>query len=201
MKHKHARTSVPVHPLIARRWSSRAFDPSRPVSRPQLMALFEAARWAPSCFGDQPWQMLATDCFETPDAWKKAVECTDEWNRYWVTQAPLILIVTANTLFTLEDEGENRWAEYDTGAAVENLVLQATDMGLMSRQIGGFDPHKTRTSFKIPPQYNILSFIALGYPGSADHLTDKHEADEKASRERNDLEQHFFLGQWDQGIK
>ena len=51
---KPAITQVPIADLIAKRWSPRAFDASKPVSQAQIIALLEAARWAPSCFGDQP---------------------------------------------------------------------------------------------------------------------------------------------------
>ena len=45
---KRATTAVPIHDLIASRWSPRAIDQDRPVGRAQVTALLEAARWAPS---------------------------------------------------------------------------------------------------------------------------------------------------------
>ena len=49
--------------LIKARWSPRAFS-AEPVAMPELLALCEAARYAPSCFNEQPWRfILAT----TPD--------------------------------------------------------------------------------------------------------------------------------------
>jgi hypothetical protein len=47
--------------LLARRWSPRAYDANRPVTRSQLLALIEAGRWAPSCNGDEPWRYLIWD--------------------------------------------------------------------------------------------------------------------------------------------
>ena len=63
MLEKPAVTQPPIAELIARRWSPRALDPNKPVNRDQLLALLEAARWAPSCFGDQPWRYLVWDRF------------------------------------------------------------------------------------------------------------------------------------------
>ena len=64
---KSAHTLKSQSPIsIARRWSGRAFDPARPVPRGQLIALLEAARWAPSCFGEQPWRYIVWDRFADP---------------------------------------------------------------------------------------------------------------------------------------
>jgi len=200
MQHKHAKTIVPINKVIAQRWSSRAYHPEKAVSPEQRLALFEAARWAPSCYEEQPWYLLALDRFENEDTWKLALDCLYDGNRIWAKDAPLILIVTAKSTFSLNQE-PNSWAEYDTGAAVENLVLQATDMGLMSRQIGGFIENKTRSSFNIPETFKLLSFIAIGYPDNSNKLSEEHISAELAERQRNQLEQHFFISNWGQSVK
>lgn len=200
MEHKIATTQVPINRLIAKRWSSRAYHPEKPVTADQRLALFEAARWAPSCYGDQPWYLLALDKFENQASWELALDCLYEGNRIWAKDAPLILVVTAKATLSLNEE-PNDWAEYDTGAAMENLVLQATDMGLMSRQIGGFIPKKTRSSFEIPEKFKIMSFIAIGHPDSPEKLIEDHTQAEQAERRRNELEQHFFVSQWGESVK
>ena len=75
---KRAPTSVPIHDLFVRRWSSRAFDPNRPVSREQLTTLLEAGRWAMSCNGDEPWRYLIWDKARDPQGWQKAFDCLSE---------------------------------------------------------------------------------------------------------------------------
>jgi nitroreductase len=199
MQHKHAKTIVPINKLIAQRWSSRAFHPQKQVSTEQRLALFEAARWAPSCYGDQPWYLLALDRFENEAAWQKALDCIYPGNRQWAKDAPLILIITAKTTLSLTGE-HNHWAEYDTGAAAENLVLQATDMGLMSRQIGGFMPEKAQSCFEIPETFRILTFISIGYPDKPDKLTEDHMTAEMEERKRNELTQHFFVSSWGNSV-
>ena len=74
MLEKRAATSVPIHELLARRWSPRAYDPKRPVSREQLSILLEAGRWAPSCNGDEPWRYLIWDRGRDPEGWQKAFD-------------------------------------------------------------------------------------------------------------------------------
>src|SRR5205823_13025534 len=55
--HKTATTTVPVHPLLAERWSPRGFDQAHELADDRLTALLEAARWAPSAANSQPWAL------------------------------------------------------------------------------------------------------------------------------------------------
>src|ERR671915_538060 len=55
--HKPAEVAHPIHNLMRERWSPRAFA-TRPVERPKLLSLFEAARWAPSGNNRQPWHFV-----------------------------------------------------------------------------------------------------------------------------------------------
>lgn len=57
-KMKYAQPSTEgVLPIILERWSPRAFE-DRDVSRADLKKIFEAARWAPSSFNEQPWRFI-----------------------------------------------------------------------------------------------------------------------------------------------
>ena len=86
-----AQTQVPIDNLISRRWSGRAFDPLKPVAREQLVALLEAARWAASCFNEQPWRFLVWDRNADANSWQKAFGCLGEWNQKWVINAPVLI--------------------------------------------------------------------------------------------------------------
>lgn len=135
MLEKPAVTQVAIADVIARRWSPRAMNPTKPVSREQLLALLEAARWAPSCYGDQPWRYLVWDRFGDPVGWQRAFECLAEGNQVWVKNAALLLLSVAAPNF--QHNGKlNRFAQHDTGAASANLALQATALGLALHQMG-----------------------------------------------------------------
>ena len=200
MQTKTASTQVGVHDIIAKRWSCRAFDASKPVSREQIVALLEAARWAPSCFGDEPWRFIVWDKNSDAAAWQKAFDCLGEWNQNWVKNAPVLVLTTANSLFR-RDGSPNRWGQYDTGAAAENLCLQAVASGLMAHQMGGFDADKARTLFGIPEDYTAMAMIAVGYQGTSDTLNDKLRKRESAARERRPLGEKFFAGVWGRAVE
>jgi nitroreductase len=200
MQTKTASTQVGIHDLLARRWSCRAFDASKPVSREQIVALLEAARWAPSCFGDEPWRYIVWDRNSDEAAWQKAFACLGEWNQNWVKNAPVLLLSTAYSLFR-KNGTPNRWGQHDTGAASENLCLQAVALGLMAHQMGGFDEEKTRLAFNIPKEFALMAMIAVGYQGEPEVLNDELKGLELAARARTPLGEHFFEGDWGVPVK
>ena len=200
MLEKPALTQLPIAELIARRWSPRAIDPNRPVSREHVLALLEAARWAPSCFGDQPWRYLVWDRFCDPARWQQAFECLAEGNQGWVKNAPILLLSLAAPNFGHNDQ-PNRWAQHDTGAASENLCLQATALGLVAHQMGGFDPERAKATFAIPADHACMAMIAVGHPGPVDALPEALRERERAPRERKPLDRFVFEGGWNQGLR
>ena len=92
MLEKKAVTAAPIHELLAARWSPRAFDKARPVTRAQILSLLEAARWAPSCNGDEPWRYLVWNLAEDAAGWQQAFECLGEGNRKWCANVPVLML-------------------------------------------------------------------------------------------------------------
>lgn len=198
--YKPAITQVPIDATIANRWSGRAYDVAKAVSHQQIIALLEAARWAPSCYGDQPWRFIVWDKNTDAAGWKHAFDCLVPGNQAWVQDAPVLLLVCADTLFS-HNQKANRWAQYDTGAAAENLCLQASSMGLMAHQMGGFDADMTREQFNVPLQYTPMAMVSVGYPVDIATLTGDTLSRETAERSRKPLSELFFDGSWGQSIK
>lgn len=192
---KPAITQQAIHELLANRWSGRAYDADQSVSKEQVVSLLEAARWAPSCFGDQPWRYVVCNKADNLQAWQAAFDCLVPGNQGWAVNAPVLLLICADTLFGHNDK-PNKWAAYDTGAATENLCLQATALGLMAHQMGGFDADKARAAFNVPERYQILAMVTVGYQASVDSLSGEVKERELAARSRKPLEELFFNGVW-----
>lgn len=197
--HNPATTQVPINETLANRWSGRAYDASKPVSREQIIALLEAARWAPSCFGDQPWRFVVWNKNADAQAWQQGFDCLVPGNQAWVKDAPVLLLVCADTLFN-HNQKPNRWAQYDTGAAAENMCLQASSMGLMAHQMGGFDADKARASCAIPEQYTPMAMMSIGYPADIATLEGDVLTRETAPRARRPLNELFFAHTWGQPV-
>ncbi len=192
---KPAITQVPIDSTLAERWSGRAYDPDKVVSRDQVIALLEAARWAPSCFGDQPWRFIVWDKKVNPYAWAKAFDCIVPGNQSWAKDSQLLFLIISDSLFG-HNQQPNRWAQYDTGAAAENLCLQAASMGLMAHQMGGFDSTKARVGFGVPEQYTLMAMLSVGYPADQGTLSGEVLEREVAPRKRKELGELFFTEHW-----
>lgn len=195
MIQKPADTQQPIEHVLAERWSGRAFDPDIAVSDEQLVALTEAARWAPSCYGDAPWRYLICNKFTNRAAWDKAFDALAEGNQQWAQHAPILILAASVPEFTHNDK-PNRWSGYDSGAASISLCLQATSMGLVSHQMGGFDADKMRQHFNIPQDIHMWAMIAIGHPAPLDSLTEEQMERELKPRQRRPLDQQFFHGEW-----
>jgi len=199
MLEKPAQTSRPIHDLFVRRWSTRAFDAAKPVSREQLISLLEAGRWAPSCNGDEPWRYLVWDRGRDSEGFQKAFECLSDNNRKWVRNVPLLMLSCAGSIFGATGK-PNRWTQHDTGAASVSMALQATALGLAYHQMGGFDADKTRAAFGIPAEYTPMAMIAVGHQAAPDVLDEETKKKELAPRARKPLGEKFFEGAWGKGV-
>ena len=199
MLRKPAQTSRPIHDLLARRWSTRAFDAAKPVTREQLITLLEAGRWAPSCNGDEPWRYLVWDRARDPDGFQKAFDCLSDNNRKWVKNVPLLMLSCAGANFAATGK-PNRWTQHDTGAASVSIALQAEALGLMVHQMGGFDAEKARAAFGIPAEYMPMAMIAVGYQAAPDVLDEETKKKELTPRARKPLAERFFEGGWGKGV-
>jgi nitroreductase len=186
-------TAHPVHELIRRRWSPRAFS-SRPVEREKLLSVLEAARWAPSSFNGQPWSFLVATKDDRAE-FERMLSCLVPQNQVWAKAAPVLMISVAKTHF--EHNGKpNRHAWYDTGQAVAFLTLQATALDLGVHQMAGFSADKVRELYAIPETAEPASAIALGYVGDPNSLDEKLRERELAPGKRKPLKEFVFLGRW-----
>ena len=182
-----------IHELLASRWSPRAFDPNRRVSRLAIRTLLEAARAAPSCFNEQPWRFLIFDG-EEPEALEQARSCLSSGNA-WARGAPVLILSVAAERWS-RDGSPNRWAGHDVGLASENLALQATSLGFAVHFMAGFDEKRARDLFRIPEGFTPMAMIAVGYPGNPEELPPKLRDRERAPRQRRPIEEIAFVGLW-----
>ena len=156
-----------VDSMFIDRWSPRAFLPD-PLPDHQVKILFEAARWAPSCFNEQPWLFVyATE----PDKREKFLSALVPKNQRWAARCPLLMFALARKNF--EQGGRaNRHAPFDTGAAWMSLALQARKLGLYAHAMAGFSQDKAYEILGVSrDEYHIMAAIAVGRKDeSADDL-------------------------------
>jgi len=168
-------TDYPIQKVLTDRWSPYAFS-DKPVSETDVRSLFEAARWAPSSFNEQPWRYLVA-LKSDRDQFDKLLSVLVEKNQEWAKRAPVLALGLVKKTFTKNGK-PNRVAHHDLGLASANLTVEATARGLTVHQMAGILPDKAREIFDIPDDFEAWTGIAVGY------LTDSDAPEELLERDR-----------------
>jgi nitroreductase len=132
-----------------------------------LMSLFEAARWAPSSFNNQPWRFLYAKR-DTP-YWDTFFDLLVEGNKIWAKNAAVLVVIISRKNFE-DNEKPSITHQFDAGAAWENLALEASTRGIVTHAMQGFDYEKTRKDLEIPSDFNVMAMIAIGQKGPPENL-------------------------------
>ena len=190
---KPAETQYPIEEILKRRWSPRAFA-DRMVEPEKLQSLWEAARWAASSFNEQPWFFIVATK-EKPEEHARLLSCLVEGNQRWARRAPVLMVSVAKLNFDKTGK-PNRHAFHDVGLAVENMIVQATALGLFVHQMAGFSPEKVAELYKIPDECEPVAAIAVGYGGDVEDLPESFREQELGGRSRKPVSSFVFEGRW-----
>jgi nitroreductase len=163
---EHRTADYPIDDLFLRRWSPRAMN-GRPLAEGELNTLFEAARWAPSTYNEQEWRFLFAR--RDTEHWQTFFDLLAEANQAWCNSAAVLVVVCSHKVFSRNGK-PNPVHTFDSGAAFENLALQAAIMGMVAHGMAGFDRDKARSDLGVPDDYDVEAMIALGHPGDPAEL-------------------------------
>ncbi|AUN32617.1 nitroreductase family protein [Niveispirillum cyanobacteriorum] len=171
------RTSAhPVSPLFLERWSARSLT-GETISEADLLTLFEAARWAPSGFNQQPWRFVYAR--RESDHFLPFLNLLAETNRAWAEKAAAIVFVLSEKRFERNGEWHDSTSHaFDTGAAAFSLSLQASILGWNTRTVGGINRADAKVALGVPDDYSINVAIVIGRRGAVDELPEKYRARE-----------------------
>ena len=187
-----ARSEKNIHPIINDRYSPRSFA-DRDVSDIELELVLEAARWAPSSMNEQPWRFLVTR--RGGEGHAQLLAALNPSNQRWALMAPVLILVMANRLLTRNGQ-ENPHARHDVGIATGLFAAEATALGMGLHILGGFSADNARASFAIPDALDIVTVIALGFPGGAEALPDDLKLREGNRSTRKPLPEIVSYGKW-----
>ncbi|HEX8503355.1 MAG TPA: nitroreductase family protein [Pyrinomonadaceae bacterium] len=162
-------TQFSVDELFLDRWSPRAMS-GEAVSEEELMTLFEAARWAPSSYNNQPWRLLYAR--RDTEHWAAFFGLLVEGNQAWAKDAAALVLFVSKETFDFNGKPYPTHS-FDTGAAWENLALQATLRGLVTHGMQGFDYERARAELNIPEGFRVEAMVAVGRPGDPAQLPEK----------------------------
>jgi nitroreductase len=179
-----------VAPMFLRRWSPRAMS-GEPLSHTELHRLFEAARWAPSSYNEQPWRIVYAKR-DTP-AFDKLFDALVEFNQLWCKNAAVLLVFCCSEKHAHNSE-QNTASQFDTGSAWMSLALQASMMDIVAHGMVGFDHEKVAKAINLPKEHKVLAMAALGKPGDVSVLPEGGIRDKEKPNSRKPLGEIAFEG-------
>ena len=183
------KADFPIQPLLLDRWSPRAMS-GEPISREELMRLFEAARWAPSSFNAQQWRALYAH--RDTEHWPVFFNLLVEANKVWAKNAAVLVVFISRKTFDHDNEPSVTHS-YDTGAAWENFALQGFRQNLVVHGMEGFDYERARFDLRIPDEFQIEAMAAVGRPGPKELLPERLQKRESPN-DRRKVRESIFEG-------
>lgn len=159
-------STYPVLPLLLSRVSYRAFSNER-LSEEELMSLFEAARWAPSSYNNQPWRYVYARRGDA--AWETFFNVLIDWNKKWCANADTLILICSRKNFEHNNK-PSVTARFDTGASWMGLALEAHSRNIIAHGMQGFDYEAIREAFQIPDSFTVEAMVAVGKPGDSQSL-------------------------------
>jgi nitroreductase len=159
--------------IVSTRRSIRRYKPD-PVPDEDIDFVLEAARLAPSWANTQCWHFIVvTD----PQVKQQLGEAG--WLKF-AAKAPVIIAACADPA-PPGAKGDIPNYLIDTSIAMEHLILAATERGLGTCWIGGFDEAAAKAALKVPDHIRVVACTPLGYPNEAPEARDRKPLPEIAS--------------------
>lgn len=181
-----------VAEAIRARRALRALDPD-PIEADVGAALAEAVTLSASCFNNQPWRMV----FCSGQSVLAAVRGALPKGNAWATRAPLVVAVASRA----EDDcrlSEGRdYHRFDCGLAVGQMLLRATELGVVAHPIAGFDPLKVQAALGIPDGYAVIALVMCGRHGTDESLLSEKQREAEGERPlRKPVGEVIFRDRW-----
>ena len=183
-----------VHELIRQRQSIYAFA-DQPIARADLLALFEAARWAPSSYNEQPWSFLVATR-ENEEEFQRMTSCLVEANQAWAKHSAALALAIAELRFR-RNQNDNAHALHDVGLATAQLITEATARGIAVHVMAGIDAGRAATTYAVPKSHRVITAMALGYPSNEGEFA----ARDRGARQRRPLNEMLFRGRFGEPLR
>ena len=183
------KSNYPINPLILNRWSPRAMT-GEALNDDDIMSLFEAARWAPSSYNNQPWRFIYAK--RNTEHWDRFFNLLAEGNKNWTKNAALLVVVISRKNFEFNEKPAITH-QFDAGSAWENLALEASSRGIVAHGMQGFDYEKAGVNLGVPHDFEVMAMIAIGKKGPIEILPPELQEMEKLT-DRKPLKEIIMEG-------
>jgi len=174
------KANYPINPLILNRWSPRSMT-GETLNDDDIMSLFEAARWAPSSYNNQPWRFIYAK--RNSEHWNRFFNLLMEPNKLWAKNAAILVVVISRKNFEFNEKPAVTH-QFDAGSAWENLALEASSRDIVAHGMQGFDYKKAGVELRIPPNFEVMAMIAIGKKGPKEILPAELQEKEKLTNRK-----------------
>jgi nitroreductase len=185
------KATYPISEIFLNRWSPRAMT-GESITQTQLMTLFEAARWAPSSYNNQPWRFLYAQ--RDTQYWDLYLNLIADSNRLWAKNAGALVVTISRDTFEFNNK-PSRTHTFDAGSAWENLALQGSIMNLVVHGIEGFDYVRAKRELHIPDGYTVEMMFVVGHQAAKSVLPVELQ-EREAMSDRKPLSEIVIEGTW-----
>jgi nitroreductase len=164
--------AMDVFEAIKTRRSIRAYK-SKAVDQNSLNKILEAGRLAPSWANTQSWRFVVVQDAGIKAQLADAAAAPDIRNNKVIKQAPVVVAACAELNKAGFRDGkpvtdkEGSWYMFDAGIAMQNMVLEAMELGIGTLYIGAFDAGKAGAFLSVPEGYACVALLPLGFPDEA----------------------------------
>ncbi|WP_287154565.1 nitroreductase family protein [Candidatus Solincola tengchongensis] len=151
-----------VFEAMEKRHSVRSFDAARGVPDELVARLLRCACLAPTAGNVQPWRFVVVR-----DGRIKEGLAAAALGQGFVARAPVVIVVCADLeshAASYGRRGVELYSIQDTAAAVENMLLAATALGLGACWVGAFREEEVASLLGLPERLRPLALIPVGYP-------------------------------------
>ncbi len=185
-----AKTAVEIHEVLANRRSPRSLDSTALLANQDLIAILEAARWAPSANNGQPWRFFVGT--RSDEVFGQILDSLASFNQGWAHRSSALILIAG--VHSREDGTPNKGFLYDCGLAVAQMVVETHHRGFVAHQMTGFDAVKAAENLNIDASLTPVAVIAIGKQAPADLLQGAMLERETAPRERKSLHDIVLKG-------
>ena len=189
---KPAQTIVPLSDLVANRWSPRVYDATHELSHGDVLALAEAARWAPSSNNAQPWKFSIL-LRGTPEFEAVTSLGLTGFNQTWAPNASALVVVMAEQIRPDGKDWDKAIAFYNAGLASAQIVFEAESMGLKAHYMGGIIHEQIEEVLALSGVW-VVNVMTIGKQGDVSAVSEELQQREKSVRERKPLEEIILHG-------
>jgi len=130
------------------------------VERDKIYQIINAASLAPSAGNLQSWNFILVDDIDVKNQIVTAAMQQD-----WILNAQIIVVCSrpSNTKRFYGTRGEVLYTVQDCAAAIQNMLLEASNLGLGSCWIGAFEENALSRILKLPEEVRPQAIITIGY--------------------------------------